>query len=115
MSKELAQIQGLLAHAVASQMQDLVPRVPHGEGEHTDTATESIIDTPLRNGREKHFGVALAAEHTTQGMQLGPQFLEIVDFAVERYPEATRVLHGLASRVGQVDDRETPVGKGDST
>jgi hypothetical protein len=115
MTEQLSKIQWLLAHAIATEVQDLVSCIPQREGEHAYAAPQSIIDTPLRDGRKKDFSVALTTEAVTQGEQLRAQVLKIVNFAIERYPKASRIIHGLPPGVGQIDDRKTPMSEGDQS
>jgi hypothetical protein len=110
MTEDLAQIERLLAHAVASEVQDLIPRIPQREREHAHRPPQSIIDAPLRNGRKKDFGIALTPKAATRGMQLQAQFLKIVNFPIKRYPETSRVVHGLPPGVGQINDRQASMG-----
>ena len=56
LTRYLADIQRLLSHPVARQVQDLVPFIPYGKGEHADAACESRIDAPLCDGCEQHLG-----------------------------------------------------------
>jgi hypothetical protein len=49
----------------------------------------------------------MATEAASQGFQLRPQFLEVIDLAVEGDDEAaTGRRHGLMPRLADIDDRQ---------
>src|SRR5688572_19081382 len=105
-------MEGLFAKAVAGDEHFSGPRITDRQREH---AVE-MLDTrfaPLLISREDYFRIAGGLETVAFAGELGPEFLVVVNLAVEDDPEpAVMARHRLVSAWGQIKDRETPEPKG---
>ncbi len=84
--------QRLDAEAVAGQEQGFAVAVPQGEGEHAAEAVDAAL-APGFPGVDDDFGVAAGVEDVAQRLQLGDQFLVVVDLAVEDDADAPSSLN----------------------
>src|SRR5205085_9519007 len=90
---------------IPRQNQPPLPFIPNRQAEHAIQAIEHLV-TPLLVSMHDHFGVRLCAEHMPGRFQLAPHLLEVIDLAVEDYPNSLLgVRHGLMS-AGEINDRE---------
>ena len=83
------------------------------EGEH---AAQRLDHRRAAVGVElqQHLGVGVGAEAVALGLELRLQLAVIVDLAVEGDGErAVGAVHRLRAALGQIDDREPPVGEAD--
>ena len=56
---------------------------------------------------QEALGVGAAVELVALGLELGTEFLEVVDLAVEDNDDAAVLIgHGLSAGLGQVEDRQ---------
>src|SRR5437016_5435971 len=79
--------------------------VPEGQRKHASRARERR-GAIARDQPEQHFGIAGRDESLAAPLELVPQRLVVVDFAVEdEMMAAVRGRHRLRGGVGQVDDR----------
>ena len=83
-----AVVEGLLAHAIAGEMQHAFLLVPHGKGKHAVEALGGCDDAPMTKGRQHDLGVGVAAKGVAEGSEFGAQILEVVDLAIEDDDEA---------------------------
>ena len=102
-----AVIERLLPEPVARQQQGAIAGIPDGVGEHA---------AQLRNAAgafffvevHQRFGVAVGFEAVAGAKQICAQFPEIVDLAVEDYPDGSVFIrHGLVAG-REIDDAEPP-------
>ena len=112
-----AEIERLLSHAVARQLQPPLLPVPHCKCEHASGPTQRLGQSPVGNGRKKRFGVGMTAPvgRRTSRRQVAPQLQVIVDFAIEGndIPAAVRK-HRLVARLRGIDDRQSRVAERDA-
>jgi len=95
----------LLSKPVSSEEQAPVVSIPNRKGEHAPEAFETLW-AELSIREQENLGVGLRLEGVAAPLELRPELLEVVDFAVVRDGESTIVrLHRLAASVAQVDDR----------
>ena len=110
-------IEGLLADTVADQMEQPLPPVPEGEGEHPHAPPDRLVEPPALDGRQQDLSVGLAAEgrHRPVGSELAPQRPEVVDLSIEGdYVAAAGRVHRLMAVSGEVDDRQAAEPEGDT-
>jgi hypothetical protein len=102
-------VKWLLASRVACQEQPLAGLIPNREREHPIQMLQTV-EVELAIGGKNDFRVGARLESVPARLELGPEFLEIINFTVERDPDQTvRSRHGLPARWAQVDNREPPV------
>ena len=106
-------VQRLDAEAVAGAEQPPPPLVPDREGPHAAEARQAG-DIPLGVGGQQHLAVGLGAEGVAARRQLGAQFAEVVDLAVEdQRRAAVGAAHGLVAGRCEIEDRQPPEGQAD--
>ena len=99
-------VERLDADAVAGEQQPLARGVVQGEAEHAAQVVDHV-DPVLLVAVQDHLGIGVAAEPVPPGFEQGPQFLEIVDLAVEHQADGVVLVeHRLAAVLAQVDDRQ---------
>ena len=87
--------------------------VPDAEREHPPQRVHHLFPA-LGVEMQQHLGVGVRAENAAPALELAAQLAVVVDLAVERDAEApVGGGHRLRARLGQVDDREAPVGEAD--
>ena len=106
---DLRVIERLHAEAVAGERQRPELAVPDRESEHAVEAQQGA-DAPGRESLEQNLRVAARHKGPAARRELRPQFLEVINLAVERQRIAS-VLghHWLPPQRRQVDDGEPPV------
>ena len=88
--------------------------VPDDEGVHTAQAIEDGL-APLLVAVQEALGVGAAVELVALGLELGTEFLEVVDLAVEDNDDAAVLVgHGLSAGLGQVEDRQAAEAQGNA-
>ena len=78
----LRQVEGLDAHAIASQNQPPGGLAPQRDGEHAAHAGKAGR-IPRQEGMEHGLGVAMGMKLVAESFQFRPQFQMVIDFAVE--------------------------------
>ena len=112
---EPAVVEGLLAEAVAHEVEATFLAVPQREGEHAVEAGQRVGQAPLVDRFDQHLGVAVAGELATEPAQLVGDGVRVVDLAVVRDHVATRRrAHRLGAVLGEVDDREAAMPERDA-
>src|SRR5262249_30170299 len=105
-------VERLLAEAVPGEEETARILIPEGKGEHPPQPLDTV-HPPLLPGMHHHFRVRSRLEAVAQPFEFGPQLLELVDLPVVADPAAAALVgERLASRLGEVDDREPPVRQG---
>jgi hypothetical protein len=100
-----AEVQRLLAEAIAGQGQRAIARVPHREREHPAQARQRGGHAPGLDRRQQDLGVGAAAEPRAASGQLGAQLAVVVDLAVEGDRQVARGRgHRLVAGRRQIDD-----------
>ena len=103
-------VQRLLAQAVPGEVQDAVPAVPQGQGEHGIEPLESRAQAPGGHRLHHHLGVAMAPEAPAPVGQGGPQLGGVVTLSVVGGdPAAIGRDHGLVAGRREVDDGQSAV------
>ena len=99
------------AEAVAGNSEPFFLGVPDGESEHAVELKQGV-EAPLGKCLQQHFTVARRVEGVAPRRQLQLQLLVIVDFpVVGKHISSVARFHRLARRIGQINDRQTPVAK----
>ena len=101
-------IERLLAEAVTSEEQRLLPGIPQCKGKLPVEAIETRR-APLLPGVDDDLGVAAGAEHVAQPCQLGHQRLEVIDLAVIDDTDRLILVEQRLVTGGQIDDRQAAV------
>jgi hypothetical protein len=108
----MAEVEGLDAHAIASEDEAVFRFAPEGKGEHPTEPFEGG-GVPFEEGMEDSFGVAKGFKTVTTLTQLLAKFGVVIDFAVEDQDGiAIRAFERLVSAV-EVDDAQTNGPEGD--
>ena len=99
--------------AVAYESEAVARALPDGDGEHAAQFLDDV-DAVLFVAVQDHFGIGATAEVVPLLLQLGLEFLEVVDLAIEDQMDvAVATGHGLTAVLAQVDDAEAAVSEGD--
>ncbi|MGY4296813.1 hypothetical protein ACVWXN_004908 [Bradyrhizobium sp. i1.4.4] len=86
-------------------MQRAVPAIPQADCEHTIAALESLLQAPFLDQGQQDLRITIAGEALACALELLPQWLVVVDLAVERNDEAAVARkHWLPARIGEIDD-----------
>jgi hypothetical protein len=101
-------VQRLDAKAVAHHEQRFLRAVPQREREHAAKAVDAGF-APGFPGVDDDFGVGMGAEGVAERFELGHQFLEVVDLAVEHHDDRAVFVEQRLLAGGEVDDRQPPV------
>ena len=99
--------QRLLSEPIASEKQALSPRIPNGQREHPAEPLDALRPVFLIQ-MDDRFGVAVGAKAMAPRLEIGPQFLVVVDFAVEGDPNRLIFIGERLQARDQIDDREPP-------
>ena len=103
-------VERLDAEVVAGQGEPLLLAVPDRQAEHAVEPVERV-GPPLRERLQHDLGVGVGLEGAPERLELGPQVEVVVDLAVVGDRVATvGGVHRLLA-VGDVDDRQPPVGQ----
>src|SRR5205823_13330918 len=76
-------IQGLLAQAIAHEVQAMLQLVNDRKGEHAGEPPHRVHDAPPLHGLQHHFRIGVTPKTRSVRFELRPQVLEIVDLPVE--------------------------------
>src|SRR6185436_20957193 len=76
-------IQRLLAETIANEQQLPAINVPDSAGKHAHQVTKPLAHAPVIESSEHHLRVRPAPETESAPFELAPQFLEVVDLAIE--------------------------------
>ena len=107
-------VERLDAKDIAGAKELVLLLVPDDEGVHTTQAIEYGL-APLFVAVQEALGVGAAVELIALGLELGTEFLEVVDLAVEDNDDATVLVgHGLSASLGQVEDRQAAEAQGNA-
>src|SRR5207249_5605148 len=68
-----AEIEGLLADAVAREMQTSALTIPNGEREHAIDVRQRRFDPPLVDRRKEDFGIRVTSEPMSHALEVPPQ------------------------------------------
>ena len=99
-------VERLDADAVAGEQQPPAHGVVQGEAEHAAQVVDHV-DPVFLVAVQDHLGIGVAAEAVPFCLELGAQFLKIVDLAVEHQADGVVLVeHRLAAVLAQVDDRQ---------
>jgi len=99
--------------AVARHEKGVAVTVVQGKGEHAAKALHAVL-APGFPGVDDDLGVAAGVEDVAQGFELGYQFLEVVDLAVEDDRHRTVLVEQRLLAGGEVDDRQPPMRERDA-
>src|SRR6185312_4821698 len=97
---------------ISRQHETLVPVVPQREREHAAEPLDAARP-PFDIGVEQRLGIGTGAETMAPAFQLGAQFAEIVDLAVEHQRHAGGLMRDRLVAGREVDDGETAVAETD--
>src|SRR4051812_44313428 len=101
--------QRLLTRAIAGQQHAPSRSIVQRERKHPVQPAEAVV-TPLEICLEYDLGIRRGAKHVLACFELTPDFLIVIDLAVEDDLEAVRrISHGLPAGWRQVNNREPPV------
>src|SRR5437868_3769223 len=90
-------------------MKKTLLRVVNSEREHASKHAERF-DRPAAEGFENRFSIAVRAKHALPWIHQPPDFLKVINFAVEYDPVPAGMLrHGLMSRWGRIQDGQPGV------
>ena len=82
-----------------------VSAVPDGEREHAVAPSQCLLDAPLVDRREQHFGIRVPVEAVAETFEFGSERAVVIDLAVQDDDMAARRrLHRLMSERGEIDD-----------
>jgi hypothetical protein len=116
---EPAPVEGLLAEAIADEVEGAVLAIPEGEGKHAHGAVEGGIEPEGLDGGEEGFGVGMAAPGAVEkagGFEVVAEVEVVVDLAVEGEDVATGGAgHWLVAGSGEIEDREAAMGEGEAS
>ena len=104
-------VKRLDAETVAHQREGAVLTVPNGDGEHADQTRHRLRDAEFGDRFDDDFRIGVSAEVASAFLQVGANFLEVVDLAVED-DDVAAVMgeHRLMPFLRQVHDRQAPMG-----
>src|SRR5262249_38925257 len=112
-SLDLAVVERLDAQAIAGQKQLPVPFVPDRQPEHAAEVVDAAL-TIFFIQMDDGLGIARGVKDMAAALQLAAELLEVVDFAVEDYPDrSVLVVNRLAAGLG-VDDAEAAHAEADA-
>ncbi len=106
-------IERLDTKAVAHDEQGFSVTVPQREGEHAAKARHAGL-APGFPCVHDDFGVGMRAEHMAERFQLGHQFLEVVDLAVEHHDHRAVLVKQRLLAGRQIDDRQAAMAEPDT-
>src|SRR6516162_3908473 len=107
-------IDQLDSHGVPGDDEALFVHIPDGQAKHPIQATENLR-SPLLVPMDNHLGVRVCSKCMTTSQQIGANFLEIVNLAIENHPDLLlKVRHRLMTS-GQINDRKTPEAESERT
>ena len=108
---QLLQVQRLLPQPVAREHRAPRRVLDQAEREHPRQPVEHPL-APLGPALQQHLGVGVREERMARPLELRAQLAVVVDDPVEDDRQPERVVdHRLRAALGQVDDREPPVGE----
>ena len=101
--------EGLDADSVAAQDERVHPLVPDGKGKHAGEPARAL-DPLLLVEVDDDLAVRVRAETVAAVFQLLAKLRVVVDLSVENEPDRPVLVgHGLAARLGEIDDGESTV------
>ena len=110
----LGEIEGFDPHAVAGEKKGPRSRVPYGKGKHPAESREKPLGPPLFVPVEDRLRIRARPEPMTEGLELPPKVVVVVDFSVVRdVNRAVFVRHRLVA-VGEIDDAQAARGEPDA-
>src|SRR5436305_1299371 len=97
-------------------MQNAAFAIPHAGCEHPGKLLECCLDAVTFERGQHDLGVAFTAKAVALGHKVGPQIGEIINLPIERHDEIfVPRQHRLTAGVRQINNREAPMAKGDTT
>ena len=99
--------------AVARHEESVAVAVVQREREHAAEALHAVL-TPGLPRVDDDLGIAAGVEDVAQGLELGDEFLEVVDLAVEHHRHRAILVEQRLLAGGEVDDGKPPVRERDA-
>ena len=100
------------AEPVARQEEHPPAAIPERKREHPPESLDAVF-APCLPGMDDDFGVGARVEAVAERNELGDEFLEVVDFAVEDHRHAVVLVPQRLLAGGDVDDRQPAMTEAD--